>query len=262
MLMGMRRVDLIGPPGCGKTTILDAVMKSAGRPGNWYTGKEFYLMASYTLFHKKSRDLLDLIKHTGFLLFKRKRLLPISREDRDRFFFKELLPYQNLLRRMNDYFGIDVLATPDIKSYRMLRFKEELERVLLLQHVKEEGWVFFEESLTYRYFEALGEVYSDEEHLAMFRENPFPPADGYICIQAPFDALMKRLSSRGEVTRAHRQMNQTDIRRHVQKSIRNTTTALKVLEAMNKPILKIGEEESFRQAVGKIQPFVMQLAAE
>ena len=255
----MKRIDFFGPPGCGKTTILEAVMKSAVRPRNWYTGKEFYLMANYSLFHKKNGHSLNLIKRTGFRLFKKKRLLPINQKERDRFFSQELLPYQNLLRRVNDNFGKDALAGPDIKSYRMVRFKEELENVLLLEHMKEDGWVFFEESLTYRYFEALGEAFTDEEHLSMLKDNPFPPADGYICIQASFDTLMKRLSSRRKVTRAHRQMNKSDIGHHVQTSIRNTTTALQVLEAMNKPVLKIGEEDSVNQAAGKIHPFVMQL---
>lgn len=256
----MKRVDLFGPPGSGKTTILQAVIKSPDRPDNWYTNKEFYLMACYKLFENKNSHPLDLIKRTGFRLLKKKRLLPISREDRDRFLSSQLQPYKQLLRRVNDSFGKDTLAIPEINSYRMVRFREELENVLLLEHVHEDGLVLFEESLTYRYFEATGGVHTDEEHLRLFQTNPFPPAGGYICIRASFDTLMKRLSRRWKVTHAHRKMSKTNIRRHVQASIRNTDTALKVLEAMNKPVLKIGEEDSVRQAATKIHPFLMQLA--
>jgi len=258
----MKRVDIFGPPGSGKTTILKSVMRSENRKGNWYTDKEFIPEADYNLFKKKKFDLFDVIKYTAFKVFKKKSLLPICWEQREYFFSKSLLKYKKLIGQVNKSFIQDPHATPEIKAYRIEWFKDVLEKIVLLERIKKDGVIFFEESLTYRYFESVGDFYSVEEHIEMIKENGFPVADSCICISENIDTLMERLANRDKVTRAHKQMTKGQIELHVRKSIRCTEKALKVLGSMNIPILKVGEGDSVSNSTMKINHFIANVTVD
>ncbi len=254
----MKRIDILGPPGSGKTTILMSVMKSKNRKEKWYTDKEFFLLANMLLFKKKKYGFSDIIKTSAFKFLKKKSLLPVCQEQRECFLSESLQKYHGLIDFVNTSFNQDTQAKPDIKVYRSLLFKNELEKVVLLEHVKKQGVVFFEESLMYRYFESVGDNCSVDQHIKRIKENDLPMANACICLMENIDTLLKRLANRNKVTRAHRQMTIDEIELHVKKSIRNTKVAVKVLTKMNVPVLKIGEGDSVHQSVRKIHQFITQ----
>lgn len=206
----MKRIDIFGVPGSGKTTIYKALRKKKKTAG-WCTADEALQDIYRKHFRKESYGIQDYVSHFVSFFLPLKNLVPVSAGAYKEFISEKIGSKDPILEH---YFGTlqrETGTSPYMKARRMEFLVSALEDLVLLEHYCEKEAVVCDESLSGRLFLfVLETLHAGPDELAAAVSKLSPP-DGYIFLDADPAVIQKRILSRDRLTMHHRGLTNEEI---------------------------------------------------
>lgn len=214
----MKRIDIIGAPGAGKSTILNNAVKKR-KKGTWLQSTEAFNKVIAEYFSLSPQNLADYINNYGHKLLKGRPKLPLNEKKYSEFLSVNTQKYNLIIESAFNFFYKDDVTPPHIKAKRMGWLVQTLEQITLLEEYCNET-VLFDESLSSKLFSF---VIDDEKLKVEGRDYmaPFNLPDGFIYIRLEYEEVLSRLENRPRITFDHARMTEQERQKKCLESIEN-----------------------------------------
>lgn len=218
----MKRIDIIGAPGAGKSTILNCLVKKR-KKGSWLQSSEAFNKVIAEHFSLTPQNLMDYINNYGYKLLKGRPKLPLNEKKYSEFLSVNTQKYNFVIESAFEFFYKDDVTPPHIKAKRMGWLVQTLERITLLEHYCK-GTVVFDESLSSKLFSFVIDHAKSEDKGSEYLSH-FNLPEGFIYIRLEYEEVLSRLENRPRITFDHARMNEQERQKKCLESIENAERA-------------------------------------
>jgi hypothetical protein len=257
----MIRIDMVGPPGVGKTTFYNYMSRNRKKPFEWYTVTE-----------GQKKAVLEAMKSTiglssKYYLLKLLLQLPTVSDHivRDARHKKSWNEFEGFINTYKEFFtlvsmknnGVNANITQKIKYY--LSFIDTLKLYSFINTWIKDDCVLWDESITHKIFAVMpwNVTYIDvvEKYCSTM---PLP--DAVICIADTPVSITKKIidrqSASGRVTLAHRSKDEEELTRLNYHALMIMEKSIQVLSSLGVPSLIISGQDSDRYNYEKATNFI------
>lgn len=249
----MKRIDIIGAPGAGKSTILNNAIKKRKKE-SWLQSTEAFNKVIAEHFSRPPQNLTGHLNNFGYKLLKGRPKLPLNEKKYSEFLSVNTQKYNFILESAFKFFSKDAVTPPHIKAKRMGWLVQTLERITLLEHYYK-GTVVFDESLSSKLFSFVVDraesENKDSEYLSLFN---LP--EGFIYIRLEYEEVLSRLENRPRITFDHARMTEQERQKKCLESIENAERASACLTKYGVEGLILDGKRSIEENIGLIINFL------
>ena len=265
----MKRIDLMGVPGVGKSTLYKKLIKCRNKNFKFLTLEEAKFLIARKHSTKAKKTMKDSLK--DFLLITRvyKITTPdlpdiVLRKKKREFLWDSK-------EKMDDFIdkSIKLIEESDrislLKLYDFSYFCESLENVLLLKKSTDEATVLIDESLAKRPFLSHRD---DKEYLDRISEYFYnmPIPDGIVFFRSSTSEVLARIEERkkkqGKIIPGHKDLSKDELRKHVKAQIHVSEYGLTILRKRNIPILILDASNPIKTNSEKVISFIKEMEGE
>lgn len=250
----MFRIDFIGVPGCGKTTLVNQTIKlsKSDRVIKLSHARKIVLREGFSSPYRKEHS--KFISSSFITRFRHKYLF---REDRVKlkiFLLENVSKFESLLRLILTNISLSHHeGSAYLKIKRLGWFIGLLEDSILVSEYKRDCVVLCDESLTSKLFQPDFRMNIDEVSKERSKEL-FP--DAIVCVLCDENDLLERLNSRSKITFAHSKRLSGITRDEI---VATQHQVLRVAEKMKEngvPTLMINSSDSIQTCLEAINGFI------
>ena len=250
----MFRIDFIGVPGCGKTTLVNQTIKlsKSGRVIKLSHARKIVLSQGFSSYHSKAYN-----KMVSSSFITRLRYRFFFRQDRVKlksFLLEKVSKFEPLLHTiLMNVSESHYKSSSYLKIKRLGWFIGLLEDSILVSEYKLDRVVLCDESLTSKLFQ-MDFLLNIDEDLKERSDELFP--DAIVCVLCDEQDLIERLYSRSKITLAHSK-GLSDIEKDEITAMQRQV--LRVAEKMREkgvPTLMVNSSNSIQTCLEAISGFI------
>lgn len=255
-----RIIEISGPPGTGKTTILKAMSQAWKKGTNWVP-YQFLLPRQKMQYNSMS----NIVENLPYLIkFGKTNLDNIALYDAGKKFVKLYPDY-------NDAFWINLLMKQarnenglDIRFYKSNVFLKIIEKYQYIKDVNSNQYALFDEGLIHHLpfvgYSTISTKEIEQEISNLINVMPLPTA--YIYMDTDVNIIMDRLSKRGKTAPIHKRKTPQEVLALTEDIKIKMHFAMEVIRAKGVPVLCIDTKNEIKDSVSQIDNFVNLLAAQ
>jgi len=211
----MRRIDFLGAPGVGKSSIYNILLHHRGENKIWLTPEELKFKVYAKQYGKKNTlklKILNLLINQNNILFpfiKAKLQKEFSRLENETIFAKKDI-YNTFME-----YALSIEGQVDKDAFRRFKglgwFFDTLKTVAWLEQTETDDWVIFDESLCQKVFGIINsdQCLEQEKVEGYFQSLPLPEALVHLRLNP--DENFKRIKSRQKMIPAHKALSDKGI---------------------------------------------------
>ena len=242
----MKRIDFIGAPGVGKTSIYRELLRQRTKKDNWLTYDEakIKIAEQYILKDKKYLKLV-LLKASLFKnihIFVADRIL-------EKYYNKSLWnkrnEYNHFLSAVMEGILIE-RKEPVRKLIGINWFFELIREVAFLENSKISGMFLFDESLSQKIYGLTEYNQRLSKNIVRDYFNAMPPPDILIYCYADFGTLLDRLNNRKNRIPVHHGLNNDQLKTVILNHMNISLIAKNILKKRNIPIIAVDTNNNIK----------------
>jgi len=262
----VNRIDFLGAPGVGKSTLYNALISQNPIQNNWLKPSEAKIMLAQMLSrsqrHSFQNYAISLLLNIN-LFHKIHPVLSgvVCNKHRTRSLWNDAEDEVAL-----DYFIQANALSPYPSNIRLLRYCWLLEIkqdvALFEQYIPDDFTVLFDESLTQRLI-SLGPWNSQDEQQNLHKLcGLLGDVSSVVFLDAKDETVIQRVEDRRDVriTRAHSIMNEEDLKSETRKNLKSARQIADMLERKDIPVIRVNAEETIATQIQLIQEDIIQLS--
>ena len=257
--MLLKRIDFIGPPGSGKTSLIDDLEK---QQNGWKTRSNFIPEILSTHYQKDSVSMSERLKFLYHLLQGNRNVTSIDKIKLKSFYSDHFDTHRHVLRTAYQTSSNDEQEREFVKSVRIQLLDGVLKDQLLFEHHKHSASVgLFDDSFCNMLLLSILprdiNVEKFKQWAEPIRTSHFP--NGVIYLYADCDTLLQRLMNRNQKNTSHLHLNDHEMRSSLQSQIDLYEKTEKLLNSIGVPVLKISTTEYKNRYIGQSEKFISSL---
>ena len=258
-MMPRKRIDFIGPPGAGKTSLINAI---ESEHNGWKARSNFIPEILSTFYKKDDVSILVRLKSIYHLLQGNREVIGIDKLKLKRFYSDHFDTHRHVLSTAYRTLSDDEQEREFVKSVRIQLLNEVLKDQLLFEHHKHSASVgLFDDSFCNMLLLSILpqdiDVEKFKERIEPIRTSHFP--NGVIYLFADCDTLFKRLIYRKQKNTSHLHLNEDELRFSLQRQIDLYEKTEDLLRSINVPILKVKMSENHDTYIEQSKKFISSL---
>lgn len=250
----MIRIDFIGVPGSGKTTLInDLLARNTIKNASKLSDARREVLN--TFFSQEIESISQYLKAFVIRKLLRKNYSINNKRKLNEFFSKAMEEYDFLLQKILNNLAKTENSSGYLKIRRIGWFIQILEDTLLVSKYLDDKIVFCDESLSSKILQSdFGLSHLDIG--SKFKESIMPSA--FVHVRCNTELLNKRLHLRKKLTLQHSRMN-GDYKKVIEESSKALDIVADKMRKLEIPCLEINSEDKIEVNLGKIVNFVNQL---
>ena len=252
----MKRIDILGPPGSGKTTISRAIINSPGGH-NIFSPRHVKANILAEKFRSDVVSLPDVLRDIVFRLFKGYPAPRIDQASLASFLRDNLARYDELIEKAIDSVSKDRDTSPIMRAKRIGWLVSSFEDIALLEAFCSEKIVICDESLFTRVLLLAFPTSSTIEQIKPY-SSLFVP-DFFIYLRISRDELLNRLRQRARVTFDHSGIHEAEMEAAVGRSIDALELSFQRAQALGVKGIEIDAERDLDKNLDEIKRHLLQL---
>ncbi len=249
----MRRIDFLGVPGAGKTTLFDEMLRQRTQKSNWLTLEEAKLKCARQKYPEALKSFKEFYK--AFLLYS--YLYKITTPNLPDIILKQqkddlIWTRRNELSKFLEV-SLNLIASsykePVLKFLDHMHFFRSIEDALLLDELDTDKFLAFDESLSKRPLFSSRFDADFKRIIYQYYENMPVPSLIIYCLCEPeeiFKRLIHRKNKKGHVAPDHRDLSDRELVRRTIYQRKIAEIAVGILIKRGVPILELNMKKSIQ----------------
>lgn len=253
----MKRVDFLGAPGTGKSTLYSQLVPRLDKSSNWYSLKdaEHIIVKDYlnSLNTRNSKEYLARLVINNYLLkpiHSKINSKLIKRIEND-IIWKNRIKYVDFLNEV-----LSSISTQEKDPVNKLMginwFYDVIKSVAIIENSNDVYNVIFDESLSQKVY-GIAHYYGpkDKQKVEMyFKLMPKPKKLVYCHLTS--DKILERVQHRSKTIPSHRELSETDLINKINNHIQISEIGYRVLKDRGVDVIKVNMMENSKTNVEKI----------
>jgi len=257
--MVTKKIDFIGPPGAGKTSLINALEKLQN---GWKTRPNFIPEILSTYYQNENVSISERLKSLYHLLQGNRIVTGIDKVKLKSFYSDHFDTHRHVLRTAYQTLSNEEQEREFVKSVRIQLLDGVLKDQLLFEHHKHSASVgLFDDSFCNM---LLLSVLPDDTDVEKFikwadpiRNSHFP--DGVIYLYMDIDTLFKRLKTRNRKNTSQLHLTDEELIESLQKQIKLYNKTEEHLQSIDIPVLKVSTSNGQNTYIEHCKDFITSL---